>query len=72
MRRKVRFGEVKTRLLDYLLILLSLVAIVGGMGFIIFIIAYFPEFHVVPFIEFLILFCLGLAGFRTWRKEITA
>jgi hypothetical protein len=72
MPRKIRVGDVKTKLLDYILILFSLVAIVGGLGFMIFIVVYFPEFHIVPFIEFLVLFCLGILGFRSWRKEITA
>jgi hypothetical protein len=72
MPHKIRFGDVKTKLLDYILILFSLAAIVGGLGFMIFIAVYFPVFHVVPFLEFLVLFCLGLLGFRIWRKEITA
>ncbi len=72
MRRRVRIGEVKTRLLDILLIIFSMVAIVGGVGFMVFIVVGFSEFHATPFLEFLVLFSLGLVGFRVWRKAINA
>ncbi len=72
MPRKVRVGEVKTRLLDVLLIVFSLTAIVGSLGFMTFIIVGFSEFHATPFVEFFVLLCLGLLGFRVWRKTINA
>ncbi len=72
MRRKVQFREIKTRFLDIILILFSIVAIVGGFGFMLFIVVWFPEFHTIPFLEFFLVFLLGLLGFRQWRKEISA
>ncbi|OLS15599.1 MAG: hypothetical protein RBG13Loki_0783 [Promethearchaeota archaeon CR_4] len=60
---------MKTKLLDYLLVTISLVAIFLSSGFMVYIIFGFPEFHLVPFFEFIALFILGLVGFRFWQKE---
>ena len=71
MRRKTLLGEIKSRILDLILLIFSLAAIIGGLGFMILIILGFPEFYAVPFFEFFIVFILGVVGFRQWRNEMT-
>jgi len=72
MPRHTHIGEMKSKLLDHILIAMSVGAIVLGLGFMAYIIFGFPVFHWVPFFEFLTLVVLGLLGFRAWQKETNA
>ncbi|HMF34196.1 MAG TPA: hypothetical protein VKK79_22415 [Candidatus Lokiarchaeia archaeon] len=71
MPRRIRIGEVKTKALDYLLLAISLLSISTSVVCVYFLVTTLPEFQVVPFTEFVILFGLGLIGIRTWRAETT-
>lgn len=69
MPRRIRVGEVKTRFLDTLLLVLSISAIIASIVSIYFLVTTLPQFYLVPFGEFSILFILGIFGIRLWQKE---
>ena len=71
MPRRIRIGEVKTKVLDLVLLAISMLTMTMSVVCVYFLVTTLPQFQVVPFTEFVILFTLGLVGIRTWRKETT-
>jgi hypothetical protein len=63
-------GRLRDRLLDIFILLSAIVMVLGSAGTIIFCMVYLEITNWKPYALYLIVFFLGIQGFRYYRKEV--
>ena len=67
---KMPRGRFRDRMLDIFILVSAIVMVLGSIGTLIFCMFYLHITNWKPYIMYIIVFILGIQGFRYYRKEV--